>query len=102
VQRHLHDFALLAESPALAECCRSSALELFGVPAFHAAIQHYPLADGLVRELCHGHWDKLERIRRIAGQLIYLRSTYGSYPPSGGPEDAVSSDSPVFDAIPVR
>ena len=47
--------------------------------------------------------DKIERIRRIAGELVHLRSTYGGYPPPGlGTENAASSDSPVFDAIPVR
>jgi hypothetical protein len=54
-----------------------------------------------VQEVCHGDGDKLQRIRRIAGQLVELRSTYGSYPPAVGLENAVSSDSPVFDALPV-
>jgi len=101
VERHLADFALLATSPELADCCRATVVELFGVQAFHVAIQHYALSDGLVRELCHGHWDKIQTIRRIGGQLVHLRTTYGSYRPTVLPGYAVCNDGPVFDAIPV-
>jgi hypothetical protein len=101
VDGHLHDFALLAESPALGDCCRATVIDLFGVECFHVAIQHYPVSDGLVQVLCHEPGDKVQRIRRIAGQLVFLRSVCGSYPPPGiYPENASSVDSPAFDAIP--
>jgi len=103
VERHLYDFTLLAESPALSECCRATVLELFSEEAFHVAIQHYPLSDGLVQALCHELGDKVQRIQRIAGQLTYLRLAHGSYPPTGiGLENASSVDCPAFKAIPVR
>jgi hypothetical protein len=102
VERHLHDFALLAESPALGDCCRATVVELFGVEAFHVAIQHYPVSDGLVKGLCHGAGDKVDQVRRITGQLINLRLASGSYPPPGMGLDNVSSvDRPAVDAIPV-
>lgn len=102
VDRHLHDFAMLAEAPALPDCCRATVIELFGVESFHVAIQHYPISDGLVQVLCHTPGDKILRIRRIAGELVYLRSACGSYPPPGiHPENESSVDRPAFDAIPV-
>lgn len=102
VERHLHDYALLAESPALADCCRRTVIDLFGVESFHVAVQHYPVSDGLVQLLCHYPGDRVERIRRIAGQLVNLRLARGSYPPPGtGLENLTSVDGPAFDAIPV-
>ena len=102
VDRHLHDFALLAESPALSDCCRQTVADLFGVASFHVAIQHYPVSDGLVQSLCHTPGDRVERVKRIAGQLINLRLAQGSYPPPGiGLENVSSVDSPAFDAFPV-
>ena len=103
VDRQLADIVRLHQSPVLAECCRATVIELFGVESFHVAVQHYPCSDGLVQELCHGHWDKLQHVRRIGGELLYLRVAFGSYPPPGFfSEDRSSSDAPVFDAIPVR
>lgn len=102
VEKHLHDFALLAEAPALAACCRQTVINLFGVESFHVAIQHYPVSDGLVHSLCHCPGDRVERIRRIAGQLVNLRLARGSYRPPGlGLENVASVDRPAFDAIPV-
>jgi len=99
VERHLGDFVLLAESPGLGDCCRATARELFGVPAFHVSIQFFPVADGLVQRLCHDPLDKLEHVRRTAGQLTYYReAACGSYPPPGWGGALVSTGSPVFEA----
>ena len=100
-ERHLQDFALLAESPALGDCCRATLLELFGVDALHVAIQFFPISDGLVQSICHESGDKRAIAKRIASELTNYRVAYGSYsPPSPGFDCHVATHGPAVDLLP--
>src|SRR5262245_56480305 len=107
LERHLADVLLLLRSPHLADCCRATVAELFGLPAFHVAVQTFPVSDGLVRNLCHQGGDRREAARRMAGQLTYFSTAFGRYPPPGvdcprGHDVCMANMGPVFDAIPCR
>lgn len=101
VERHLHDFGLLARSPALMQCCRTTALELFGLEAFHVAVQFNPCADGLVQKLCHEPGDRRDHARQIARDVMFYSVADGTYPPPGcghaGRRMCTATDSGVVD-----
>ena len=97
VERHLADFAGLAQAPGLDDCCRTTVCELFGEPAFHVAIQFFPESDGLVRNLCHASLPRVEHVKRVARQLTnYRHAPCGGYRPPGWGHALVSTDSPLF------
>lgn len=112
VFKHLTDITLLAKSPVLAECHKTVIAELFGVEAFHIAIQGNPVSDNLVKTIYEYTGDRKEFAKRIAGQMTFYISAYGSYPPLHLPPFAPSDMSrykcyrsthyKVFDAVPVN
>jgi hypothetical protein len=83
IERHLRDYALLATSPALAPCCRTTVVELFGLAAFHVAVQFNPCADGLVQRLCHDPGDVRDHARQVARDVMHYSVADGTYPPPG-------------------
>jgi hypothetical protein len=87
VDRHQRDFALLATSPALAPCCRATAIELYGFDAFHVAMQYNACADGLVQRLCHDPGDRRDHVRQIARDVMFYSVADGTYPPPGTTHD---------------
>jgi len=101
VDRHLCDFAMLAASPALAPCCRSVVLDLFGFEPFHVAVQFNPCSDELVRKICHEPGDRRDHVRQIARDVMRYAVADGTYPPPGrsypGTSMYTSTDSDVLD-----
>jgi hypothetical protein len=107
VERHLYDIGLLANSPALPDCCRGTVIDLFGTEAFHVTVQANSRSDEFVRIVCHHPGDRFELVRRIAGQTTHYSVAYGSYSPPGmdtprGCRRYTATHARVFDAIPYR
>jgi hypothetical protein len=83
VERHLWDVSRLATANALGPCCRRTLAETFGVEALHVVIQSLPNSDGMIQEVCHQHPDRVDWLRRLAGQMTMHIVASGNYPPPG-------------------